>query len=701
MPITRLLLLTNLLLTVVAVVVVSSQPMRREIVPFPVTMGSELVQLPFAGGINTPNHDFVDIDGDGDLDLFLFDNDLYQDFYRNEGTRFAPSFMLEPNAFAIPKFLSWFRLIDYNGDGRFDLATDDSLAGMKFYRNDGTAEYPIFSLENSPVVDDSGDPVFSGYFSIPAFVDINGDSLFDFLSSNSADGSLNYYQNVGTRQSPLYHFVTGNFSNITVIGDSCYATSVRQRTTSNAHGAGGLSFADIDANGTPDLFYGDFFASGLFFMNNIGTPQSPLLECTSNRYPPGGSLATTGFNHANLEDIDGDSDRDLFVGVLNNMQKNGFWFYENSGSAASPLFTFRTKNYLSVLDVGLNAHPAVVDIDGDGDLDLIVGNACDNACISGQLSYFRNTGSPSSPAFTLVDSLFGGITGNYSYAPALADLDDDADPDLVLGRGDGRVIIYRNNAGVFIPVDTIVSNQSAVPALADLDGDGDPDLLVGKFNGQISYYRNDGSPSSFNYVLVTPSFEGIAVGQNAKPAFAFDLQQRVSDLYIGNAAGKILYYKNMGDSLSPTFVLHPSPENIDSLRESALAMGDMDNDGDNDLFVGTSKGGMHFYRNDLFTRVEDAESLPSGFSLAQNYPNPFNPTTNISFSLAQPGHVRLSVFNLFGQEVIRLLDARVAAGSYAIPWNAFSAAGGVASGVYYYRLQSKESSLVRKMLLVK
>lgn len=697
MPRLKNLLRCELLLLALGAVVAISQPLRREITPFPVSASGNLIPQPFAGGINTPNHEFVDIDSDGDLDMFIFDNDLFVDFHRNDGTKYSPNFHLEPNVIQLPGFLSWYLFVDYNGDGSVDLATDDSLSGVKLYRNDGSPSFPIFVQDGGVLLDDSSRPVFSGYFSIPSFVDLNGDSVLDFLSSNSADGSINYYVNVGTRQSPLFHFVTGMFSGITVIGDSCYTTSAQTRNAKSAHGAGGMRFADIDADGAPDLFYGDFFAGGLFYMRNVGTAQTPLLECTSNRFPPGGSLLTAGFNHPNLEDIDGDGDLDLFVGVLNNMQRNGFWFYENTGTAFAPSYGLRTKNYLSSLDVGLNAHPALVDIDGDSKRDLIVGNACDGSCVSGQLWYFRNTGTATSPEFTLIDSAFGGVSGNFSYAPVFADFDNDTDPDLVLGRGDGRVILYRNDGTLFAPVDTILSGQTAVPTVGDLDADGDVDMLVGKFNGQLAYYRNDGTPNAFSFTLVSPAYEGIAVGHNAKPTLVFDQQRRLYDLLIGNSAGRISLYANMGDSASPVFVLQPPIANIDSMREAAIAAGDIDSDGDNDYFVGTSKGGIHFYRNDKFTTVDTPEEKPKVFALHQNYPNPFNPATTISFSVQKLMNIRILVYDVFGREVGRLLEARVAPGSYQIPWNA----AGFSSGVYFCRMEGDNSYIVRNMILTK
>lgn len=95
----------------------------------------------------------------------------------------------------------------------------------------------------------------------------------------------------------------------------------------------------------------------------------------------------------------------------------------------------------------------------------------------------------------------------------------------------------------------------------------------------------------------------------------------------------------------------------------------------------------------------EAETIeaPVGFSLGDNYPNPFNPTTTIDYSVPSDARVLLTVYNSLGQEVATLVDAEVAAGWYKVSWDA----GGVASGVYFYRLTAGNNSTMKRMLLLK
>jgi hypothetical protein len=75
-------------------------------------------------------------------------------------------------------------------------------------------------------------------------------------------------------------------------------------------------------------------------------------------------------------------------------------------------------------------------------------------------------------------------------------------------------------------------------------------------------------------------------------------------------------------------------------------------------------------------------AVPAEFALAQNYPNPFNPSTEIQYRLAAQGRVTLSIHNLLGQEIARLVNSDHPAGYYTARWDA----SGAPSGIYYARL---------------
>ncbi|UCF65429.1 MAG: agmatine deiminase family protein [bacterium] len=94
---------------------------------------------------------------------------------------------------------------------------------------------------------------------------------------------------------------------------------------------------------------------------------------------------------------------------------------------------------------------------------------------------------------------------------------------------------------------------------------------------------------------------------------------------------------------------------------------------------------------------ENLAKLPPSVILHQNYPNPFNPVTSISWRLTTPGPVKLTIYNLTGQEVAILVDEEQAAGAHSIQVDA----SGLASGIYLYRLQTGYEDKIRKMTLMK
>lgn len=99
--------------------------------------------------------------------------------------------------------------------------------------------------------------------------------------------------------------------------------------------------------------------------------------------------------------------------------------------------------------------------------------------------------------------------------------------------------------------------------------------------------------------------------------------------------------------------------------------------------------------------VEDNE-IPSDYQLEQNYPNPFNPSTNIRFAIPEAAFVQLKIFDIFGTEVITLVDDTMSPGIFSVSWNAVNKSGQrVSSGIYFYTLKTNDYLQTRKMMLLK
>ena len=100
---------------------------------------------------------------------------------------------------------------------------------------------------------------------------------------------------------------------------------------------------------------------------------------------------------------------------------------------------------------------------------------------------------------------------------------------------------------------------------------------------------------------------------------------------------------------------------------------------------------------EILNGVQVQNSLPTEIVLLQNYPNPLNPATVIHFSVAQPVHATLKIYDMLGQEAATLVDENLDAGTYDRYWDA----EGFAGGVYLYRLTAGSFSQTRKLIIVK
>jgi hypothetical protein len=120
-------------------------------------------------------------------------------------------------------------------------------------------------------------------------------------------------------------------------------------------------------------------------------------------------------------------------------------------------------------------------------------------------------------------------------------------------------------------------------------------------------------------------------------------------------------------------------------------------DGTN-IYAGTNKAGVWSRPlSEVVSVCKDGNNLPKEFALSQNFPNPFNPSTTINYSLVKQGHVKITVYNLFGSKVSVIVDENKPAGNYAVHFNGSS----LASGIYFYRLESGGYTSVKKFILMK
>jgi len=110
---------------------------------------------------------------------------------------------------------------------------------------------------------------------------------------------------------------------------------------------------------------------------------------------------------------------------------------------------------------------------------------------------------------------------------------------------------------------------------------------------------------------------------------------------------------------------------------------------------------INWMGNDVNDNITETET-PTPYKLAQNFPNPFNPSTTIMFDMREKGHVSLKIYNVAGQLVRTLVNGVKDAGHHKITWDGRNNDGvSIASGVYFYKMETKRFSQTRKMVMLR
>lgn len=664
-----------------------------------VTENNVKLRNAWAGGLNNVQAGKIDFDGDGIQDLVLFDRhgDRLLPFRYNPAG-LSPGFNYTPEFRKyFPTVYHWMQLIDYNHDGLTDIFTY-TPGGIMVYRNTGTVN-PVFEQAVHPYITSLQGSIFTNLLvtnvDYPAIADLDGDGDFDILTFWGLGSFVELHKNMsieqfGNSDSLIYHktsncwgrFAESDESNI-ISFDTCPDFDALRFRSTPKHTGSTFLLTDIDLNGYYDLVLGDVDYNTVAALMNEGDNSDALITEQLPAWPVAEPVDMWSFPLVKEIDLYGDGLPYLLAspfdpGLYKSEGFNSVWLYTGCKSEKAPADCgLLTRSFLQdgMIENGLGSGPVFADVNGDGLMDLIVGNyGLFDTCVlsvygqlkcdyTGRLKLYLNTGTATNPAFTLTTDDFAGVSqlGLTGVFPAFSDLDGDGDNDMMLGNAEGDFWLFTNISGAgSIPefsepvsgFQGLSADSFSTPVFADINNDGLADLVSGSASGKLFYYRNTGTAFNplfeqesdfFGQVNVTDpdvSYTGHSV------PFFFRNREGAFRLLVGSESGQLKYYRDItADSGAAFTLVDPHFLYITEGIRTAPAMADLNADGHPDLAVGNYSGGVT-----LFLGVPPGPAgiggKPESRGQLKISPNPGN--GSFSFRIESDGCWEVAVFNAQG-----------------------------------------------------
>lgn len=622
----------------------------------------------YFGGFPRVSVEFADIDADGDYDCFIGSSDEKIAFFENINNNSSPAWNLVTlnyiNFEALTLDRMKVRFVDIDSDDDLDLFIGGDFSPLEnrrrllFYKNVGTKYNAAWELVPNFLVNlEAGE---SSAFCYPAFVDIDNDDDYDLIYGNYK-GYCILYENTGNKY--YYNFTKKNPN---FFGLSRFSNCPN------------IDFAHIDGDSDLDALVGTHYKLNL--ITNIGTIGSANWQNDSEHYLD--AYFGTYFSPT-FADLDNNNNPEIYVGTNNGT----IWRFDSiqQNWAKYPDLFF---------DEGDHLNPEFADLNGDSKMEMIIPN------YSSILIYSNLKNNDSVIWQSIPDTLFI----NYPYSPdflnrvAFADIDSDNDLDLIISfEMNPQILLYKNTGNVNAPVfnnefEVIAQFQESqliklYPILVDYDNDSDLDIIISAQDGTtnsypwVDFFENTGNSHSYNWEYAFSKI--IAYGS---VCCVDEDNDNDLDLMFG-FMNRVYLARNKGSINEPVFEEYQLSRKLELANQdiSGITTTDLNNDGKNDLVIGTQNGGLLRYDNKGY--------LDNIINIAQEkialFPNPTDGKINISGLDFSNSDIN---FSLFDNESKLLLKFKIDNSRVSLPsYN---------SGIYFYKItQDKEVIKTGKILI--